>query len=141
MASNFNGYLNRNFFDRDWQNSSQNGIFRKIEIQKIGNILTNNSRNFRDHQMSSKNLVVLKIRGSNYPNWAVYLALISKNLKHNSYLVSNTYKKPCGTLQKVSKSKLLLGTILKKVSILEIKLGNTMTKKQIVYVLQTENGQ
>ena len=73
MASNFKRYFNWNIFDRDRQNCLKNRIFRKIEIRKIGTILTiNNSGNFRDRQMSSKNLKVLKIWRSNYPNWTVY---------------------------------------------------------------------
>ena len=58
-ASNFKGVFDRNFFDRDRQNCSKNGIFRKIEIRKMGNNLTiNNREKFRDRQMSSKNPVV-----------------------------------------------------------------------------------
>ena len=69
-ASNFNGYFNRNFFDRDWQNCSK---IEFLKNRKIGNNLTiNNSENFQDHQMSSKNPVVSKNRDSNYPNWTVY---------------------------------------------------------------------
>ena len=63
VASNFKGYFEGNFFDQDWQKCLKNRIFQKIEIRKIGNILTiNNSRKFRDRQMSSKHPVVSKIQ-------------------------------------------------------------------------------
>ena len=82
VASNFKGYFNRKFDDRDRQNCSKNRIFRKIKIRKIGNILTiNNSGNFRDHQMASKSLIVSKIRRSNYPNWTV-LGFAKQQQKH-----------------------------------------------------------
>ena len=58
IASNFKGYFNWNYFDRD-QKNWKNRMFRKIEIRKSGNFLTiNNSENFRDRQMSLKNPVV-----------------------------------------------------------------------------------
>ena len=63
VASNFKGYFNSNFFDWDQQNCSKNTI---LTINMI-----NNSGNFSDCHMSSKNPVVSKIRLSNRANWTV----------------------------------------------------------------------
>ena len=80
-TSNFAGYFQSNFFDRDGPISSTYQIFRNIKFQNIGSVFAiNNSEKSRDKRSSLNNQVVSKIWHSNYRVSTVHVYKISRYL-------------------------------------------------------------